>query len=277
MKRIFSLLRHTLIGAILTIVLGVLTNIGLAQGKNSILRLATTTSTDNSGLLDQLLPHFKADTGYSVQVISVGTGKALRMGEAGDVDVLLVHAPASEDKFIALGYGINRRNVMANDFIVVGPKSDPAGLLNAESAMDAFTKLRQNKTLFVSRGDDSGTHKKELSIWNLAGIDSRGTWYREVGQGMGKSLQIAEELQAYLLIDRGTWIFLEDKTSLKLLYQGDEILYNPYGVIAINPERHKVNFAGAMAFINWITSKSGQADINSYTLNGTRLFTPTVE
>ena len=246
-----------------------------ADNEDRTVRLATTTSTDNSGLLDSLLPQFERDRGYAVQVISVGTGKALRLGESGDVDVLLVHAPASERRFIELGYGVSRKEVMANDFVIVGPKSDPANLRKAASAADAFNRLRRSKSLFVSRGDDSGTHKKELAIWKTAGHADWGPWRLEVGQGMGRSLQIADELQAYLLIDRGTWIFHKQQTSLELLYGGGERLRNPYGVLAVNPQRHRINIAGAMAFIDWLTSPRGQTAIGDYTIKDTRLFTPT--
>ena len=246
-----------------------------AVDENHIVRLATTTSTDNSGLLEQLLPQFEGDSGYAVQVISVGTGKALRLGESGDVDVLLVHAPQSEQRFMDLGYGVHRKEVMANEFVVVGPKNDPAGLRGAKSAMDAFRKLQQNAATFISRGDDSGTHKKELSLWKAIGINRPGAWHLEVGQGMGRSLQIADELQGYLLIDRATWVFLKPTTSLELLYRGDEFLHNPYGVMAVNPQRHTVNFTGAMAFIHWLTSAKGQAAIGAYTVRDTRLFIPT--
>ncbi len=248
--------------------------------ENRAVRLATTTSTDNSGLLDQLLPQFERDSGYAVRVISVGTGKALRLGESGDVDVLLVHAPQSEKRFMELGHGVHRKQVMANDFVLAGPKNDPAGLRAAASATDAFRRLRQSASTFISRGDDSGTHKKELSLWKGAGVSRFGPWRLEVGQGMGKSLQIADELQGYLLIDRATWTFLKEKTSLALLYQGAQVdqgngsLHNPYGVMAVNPQRHPTNIKGAMAFIAWLTSAKGQAAIGAYAVRGTRLFRP---
>lgn len=249
---------------------------GAPADENRTVRLATTTSTDNSGLLDQLLPQFERDSGYAMQVISVGTGKALRLGESGDVDVLLVHAPHSEKRFMELGYGVHRKEIMANDFVIVGPKNDPAGLRAAASALDAFHRLRKSASPFISRGDDSGTHKKEIRLWEAAGISRRGSWYLEVGQGMGKSLQIADELQGYLLIDRATWTFLRQNTSLALLYQGDQSLHNPYGVMAINPQRHRTNIRGAMAFIDWLASPKGQAIIGAYTVRGTRLFMPVV-
>ncbi len=253
-------------------------NTASAQDENKTVRLATTTSTDNSGLLDYLLPQFTRDSGYAVQVISVGTGKALRLGMNGDVDVLLVHAPQSERDFMARGYGVHRKEIMANDFVLVGPANDPAGLREATSAADAFRKIariqKQPTHSFISRGDDSGTHKKEMSIWKAAKINHRGAWYLEVGQGMGKSLQIADELQSYLLIDRATWIFLRENTALTLLYAGDKSLHNPYAAMAVNPRRHRTNFHGAMVFIDWLTSPSGQTAIREYAVRGTRLFIP---
>ena len=240
------------------------------------IRLATTTSTDNSGLLDYLLPQFERDSGYEVEVISVGTGKALRLGQSGDVDVLLVHAPQSEQQFVARGFGVDRREVMANDFIIAGPVDDPANLRNAHDARDAFSRMHRAQVAFVSRGDDSGTHKKELTLWRLAGvdIDASNNWRREVGQGMGRSLQIADELRAYLLIDRATWLSLRKKTSLVLLFEGDAALRNPYGAIAVNPARHRVNYAGARALIDWLTSNRGRALIQSHRIDGAQLFTP---
>ncbi len=257
--------------------LALLAATGQAEDETRTLRLATTTSTDNSGLLEHLLPQFQRDTGYAVRVISVGTGKALRLGENGDVDVLLVHDPHSEKRFIARGHGVHRRDVMANDFVLAGPRDDPAKVREAASAVDAFQRLRRSASPFISRGDESGTHKKELSLWREAETGTEGAEWAErleVGQGMGKSLQIADELQAYLLIDRATWTFLRDKTSLALLYQGDPSLHNPYGVMAVNPQRHPTNFTGAMAFIRWLTSREGQAAIGDYAVAGVRPFTP---
>jgi len=247
------------------------------QGASRLLRLATTTSTDNSGLLAHILPRFERARGYAVQVISVGTGKALRLGENGDVDVILVHDPRSEKRFIARGHGVERRAVMANDFIIAGPRADPGRLREAASTADAFRRLHESGggALFVSRGDDSGTHKKELDLWRAAGVDARRAWRREVGQGMGRALQIADELQAYILIDRATWTFLKHNTSLALLFEGGEALRNHYGVMAVNPARHATNIDGARALIDWLTSAAGQAAIGAYTVHGTQLFMPT--
>ncbi|MGI9309940.1 MAG: substrate-binding domain-containing protein, partial [bacterium] len=239
-----------------------------------VVRLATTTSTDNSGLLEVLLPQFERERGYQVRVISVGTGKALRLGMSGDVDALLVHAPQSEARFIAGGHGVHRRDIMVTDFILIGPADDPAALRDATSAADAFQRLRRGAHAFVSRGDDSGTHKKELDLWRAAGVRAELPWHLQVGQGMGKTLQIADELRAYTLIDRGTWLFLRANSALRPLYQGDPSLRNPYGAIAVNPRRHRINFAGACALIEWLAAPAGQDAIGAYTVNGERLFTP---
>jgi len=247
-----------------------------ATDKNkNILRLATTTSTDNSGLLKYLLPRFEKESGYKVHVIAVGTGKALRMGKDGDVDVVLVHAPAAEQKFVDNGYGEKRFKVMYNDFVIVGPENDPAELKGSKSIAAAMSKIASHQQLFVSRGDDSGTHKKERSLWQAAKVSPAGKWYREAGQGMGKVLQIAAELNAYSMTDRGTWLAYQSKSPLKIQFQGDENLFNPYGIIAVNPKRYQdINHKGAMALIQWITSKSGQEMIHNFAINGTQLFTP---
>lgn len=244
--------------------------------QNMILRMATTTSTENSGLLEDILPRFEKSTGYKVHVIAVGTGKALRMGKDGDVDVVLVHAPPAEKKFVAAGYGVNRRHVMYNDFVIVGPANDPAGIRGMKNAAGALASIARHKAVFVSRGDDSGTNKKEIILWKDAGIKPHGKWYREAGQGMGKVLQMTSELQAYTLTDRGTWLFMKDKLPLKVLVQGDPKLFNPYGVIAVNPGRYPdINYKGAMDFITWITSRDGQSLIGKYRVHNRQLFVPT--
>ncbi len=253
----------------------------LAQAGNNpekIVRLATTTSTENSGLLSDLLPKFSEETGYQVHVIAVGTGKALRMGRDGDVDVVLVHARAAEDKFVAEGYGEKRYGVMYNDFVLVGPKSDPAGIAGAKTASEALSKIAQTQSIFVSRGDDSGTHKKELGLWKEAGITPEGGWYREAGQGMGKVLQIAGEMEAYTLTDRGTWLAYQDKSPLQIGFQGDPLLFNPYGIIAVNPKRHPdTNYQGALALISWIISPQGQEMIGDFKVGDNKLFTPSAD
>jgi tungstate transport system substrate-binding protein len=237
--------------------------------------MSTTTSTDNSGLLEVLLPPFEAANACQVDVIAVGTGKALKLGENGDVDVVFVHARAAEDKFVADGFGTYRKDVMHNDFVVVGPAEDPAGLKAASSAVDAFARLAGGTAPFVSRGDDSGTHKKEKRLWQAAGIAPRGSWYREAGQGMGAVLQIADEKRAYTLADRGTFIAYQGKVELAVVYEGDPALFNPYGIIAVNPAKHPhVQFDLAKQFIDYVTGSEGQKIIGGYRVNGQQLFIP---
>lgn len=238
------------------------------------IRLATTTSTDHSGLLENILPQFTRATGYQVQVIAVGTGKALRLGEAGDVDALLVHDPRREQLFINQGHGVLHQRVMRNDFVFVGPAEDPADLSAAISVSDALHRLHRAQIKFISRGDESGTHQKELSLWRRAGLDADKKWRLETGQGMSKTLQIADQLQAYTLTDRGTWLFLKNNISLRLVYQNKTELQNPYGLLAVNPARHKVNYAGARALINWLASARGQNAIGAYKIGGMQLFIP---
>ena len=241
----------------------------------SFIHLATTTSTENSGLIDYLLPDFENSHPYQVKVISVGTGKALRLLREGDVDVVLVHAREAEDKLVREGFGVERRDVMYNDFVIVGPADDPAGLKGIRDAGAALTRIANREALFISRGDDSGTHKKELALWQQAGIQPAADRYREIGQGMGKALQIAAELQAYTLTDRGAWLSYRDKLPLQILAEGDPQLFNPYGIIAVNPDRYpKSNYAGAIALIEWITSAPAQHRIAEYTVNGQPLFVP---
>lgn len=252
------------------------TNATDTDENSKIVLLATTTSTENTGLLDYLLPYLQADTGYTIRIISAGSGKALKMGQVGDVDVLLVHAKQSELAFVQAGYGVNRRQVMFNDFVVVGPADDPAAIARSANLTEAFTRLATHSALFVSRGDDSGTHKKELEIWYSIGKelnknDSQ-NGYREVGQGMSKTLQIANQLEAYTLTDRGSWIFAERKLAMAIVFAGAPQLQNQYSIITINPERHKTNHRGAKAFSDWMTSQRGQQLIDSYQINGKQLF-----
>jgi tungstate transport system substrate-binding protein len=216
----------------------------MVDKSNGIIRLATTTSTDNSGLLSYLLPAFENKTGYRVHVIAVGTGKALRMGRDGDADVLLVHAPEAETEFVKSGYGEKRNYVMYNDFVLVGPSS--SNIQPDNDIIKALQQIAESRSTFISRGDNSGTHKKELNLWKAAGVSAQGKWYREVGQGMGKVLQMAAELDAFTLTDRGTWLAYMDKSPLKILSQGDPKLYNPYHIIAVSPERYPdINYQGA--------------------------------
>jgi tungstate transport system substrate-binding protein len=240
------------------------------------LRLATTTSTQDSGLLPILNPPFEKLTGITVDVIAVGSGKAIALGQNGDVDVVLVHDRKAEDQFTAQGYGVNRRDVMHNDFVVVGPAEDPAKVAGAKTVAEAFARIAAAGTTFVSRGDKSGTNTKELDLWAAASITPKGAWYKEVGQGMGEVLVMSNSLKAYTLSDRGTWIAMRDKLpGLKILSQGDTGLFNPYGVIAVNPQKHpEVNYMAAMQYIAWVTSAQGQKIIRDYTLGGEQLFTP---
>ena len=241
----------------------------------TLVRLATTTSTQNSGLTDYLLPIFTEETSIRVHTIAVGTGKALRLGREGDVDVVLVHAKPSEESFVEGGFGVKRYDVMYNDFVIVGPQSDPANVASSNSVKEVLSRIHQAKTQFVSRGDDSGTHKRELSLWQSAGPMPTGSWYLEVGQGMGRTLQIASELNAYTMADRGTWLAYKNKVSLKLLYEGDPPLFNPYGIIAVNPKLHPdTNASGADRLIQWIVSPRAQQLIAAFTIEGEQLFVP---
>ena len=241
----------------------------------SMLRLATTTSTVNSGLMDFLLPEFTKETAIEVQIIAVGTGKALRLGREGDVDILLVHARNDEQAFIDAGFGVERFDVMYNDFVLVGPLDDSAQISGSQSITEVLEKIRDTKSPFISRGDDSGTHKKELSLWQKTGFPPQGDWYKSVGQGMGKVIQIANELGAYTMTDRGTWLAYQARSNLALLYQGDPHLFNPYGIMAVNPMRQThVNFKGAEKLISWITSNYGQRLIGEFTVEGEQLFVP---
>ena len=244
-----------------------------AAADDEIVRLATTTSTYNSGLLDYLLPVFESEHPYQIQVIPVGTGKALRMGQDGDVDLVMTHAPGAEREFVEAGYGVNPQGVMYNDFVIVGPVSDPAGVEGSEDVAEAMADIANSDALFISRGDDSGTHKKELKLWDAAGLAVDFEGYRSVGQGMGKVLQMANELQGYTLTDRGTWLAMQDKLDLALLVEGDDRLFNPYQVILVNPERYDdLNTEGARALAQWLISDKGQALIDDFRLNGQVLF-----
>lgn len=248
--------------------------IGSAHAGND-LRIASTTSTEATGLFGYLLPAFEDQCKCKVSVIAVGTGKALKLGENGDVDVVFVHSRADEDKFISQGFGVDRRDVMYNDFVVVGPKSDPARVRNANSAADAMKRIPDAGQTFVSRGDDSGTHKKELLLWKAAKVQPQGTWYLSAGQGMSEVLLMASERTAYTLSDRSTYTALIQRIDLQVLFSGDIALHNPYGIIAVNPARFpEVNYSLAKQFIDWITAKEGQQLIANFKVNGQQLFFP---
>ena len=237
------------------------------------LRLATTTSTENSGLLAELLPPFEQANDCHVDVIAVGTGKAIKLGETGDVDVILVHARNREDKFVEQGYGVDRRDVMYNDFVILGPDNDPAGIKGTQDAAAALGKIAAAKATFVSRGDDSGTHTREQQLWKAAGVPPQGDWYLEAGRGMGEVIIMASERQGYTLSDRGTYLAFKDKTPLKVVVEGDKRLFNPYGVIMINPAKHPhVKVELAKNFIDFLTSDQAKALITGYRRGGEQLF-----
>ncbi|HOV47258.1 MAG TPA: extracellular solute-binding protein [Anaerolineae bacterium] len=240
--------------------------------------LATTTSTQDSGLLDYLLPDFKEKTGIEVQVIAVGSGQAMETGKNGDADVLLVHSPAAEETFVADGFGVDRTAVMHNDYVIVGPAADPAGIKGMTDAVEAFRKIMETQSPFISRGDDSGTHAKEKSIWAKVGVTPEGKWYVSAGQGMGAVLDMAQEMNAYTLTDRGTYLArTAEGYALPILVEGDAQLFNPYHVIAVNPEKYPdINYEGAQKFIEWITSPETQAKIAAFTepKSGLPLFFP---
>jgi len=243
------------------------------------LKLSSTTSTDNTGLLAYLLPFFESKFGIRVDVIAVGTGKALKLAENGDVDITLVHAPAREIKFVEDGYGVKRREVMANYFIIVGPENDPAGVKSTDSVEEAFKRIAENGSAFASRGDDSGTHTKERNIWKtvLGSVPEGKNWYLESGKGMGETLTIADEKLGYTLSDSGSYLKYSDKVDLKMLFvKPSALLYNPYGIMAVNPRKHPhVNYDGAMKLIDWMTSEEGQGLIGGYRDKlGNRLFIP---
>lgn len=240
--------------------------------------VASTTSTQDSGLFDYLLPMFEKNAGVDVRVVAVGTGEAIELAERGDADVLFVHYKPDEEAFVAAGHGVKRFPVMYNDFIIVGPKADPAGVAGMENATEAFAKIADSEAAFASRGDDSGTHQKELEIWQAADVDvaaASGGWYRDLGQGMGPTLNTAAGMDAYTLTDRGTWISFNNRQNLAVLVAGDPELFNQYGVILVNPEKHPhVKAKPGQAFIDWLVSAEGQKAIASYKLKGKQLFYP---
>jgi tungstate transport system substrate-binding protein len=252
----------------------------LAQEKSIV--VASTTSTQDSGLFDHLLPLFKAKTGIDVKVISQGTGQALDTGRRGDADVVFVHARPQEEKFVADGFGVKRFAVMYNDFILVGPNSDPAGVKGGKDIVAALTAIKTKAAPFVSRGDKSGTHAAELALWKAAGIDvagaDKGPWYREIGQGMGAALNTASAMNGYVLADRGTWLSFKNRGELDIVVQGDKRLFNQYGVMLVNPDKHAhVKKEPGQAFIDWLVSSEGQKAIAEYKINGQQLFFPNAD
>jgi tungstate transport system substrate-binding protein len=240
--------------------------------------VASTTSTEQSGLFGHILPLFERQSGIQVRVVALGTGQALDLARRGDADVVFVHAKAAEEEFLREGHGVRRFPVMYNDFVIIGPTTDPAGIAGGADTLDAFRKIKDAGAPFVSRGDRSGTHIAEVNFWTMAGIDiakEKGAWYRETGQGMGPALNTASSMNAYLLSDRATWLAFMNRGDLAILVQGDTRLMNQYGVMLVNPERHpSVKRADGQAFIDWLVSPEGQAAIAAYTIRGEQLFFP---
>jgi tungstate transport system substrate-binding protein len=245
-----------------------------AAAQERFITVASTTSTEQSGLFGHILPLFTANTGIAVRVVALGTGQALDVGRRGDADVVFVHDAAAEERFVAEGYGVQRLEVMYNDFVIVGPRSDPAGA-KGNDVVAALRRIAAAQAPFASRGDRSGTHAAELRSWRAAGVTPAGAWYRETGSGMGPTLNVASGMNAYALTDRGTWLNFRNRGELAILVEGDRRLFNQYGVMLVNPARHRhVKAADGQAFIDWLVSPEGQAAIASYRINGEQLFFP---
>lgn len=249
--------------------------------QDTYITVASTTSTDSSGLFDELLPRFTGKSGIEVRVVAVGTGQAIRLAEKGDADVLFVHHEPSEEAFVEAGYGVERHDVMYNDFVILGPAGDPAGIKDMKDVTEALPAIKDAGEPFASRGDDSGTHKKELGLWNAAGLDASSfdaSWYRETGSGMGATLNTASGMNAYTMSDRATWLNFGNKGELQILLEGDERLFNQYGIILVNPERHShVKAEMGQAFIDWVLSDEGQQAIGEYQIQGQQAFFPNAE
>ena len=249
-----------------------------AIAQQKFITVASTTSTEQSGLFKHLLPPFTQKTAIEVRVVAVGTGQALDIGRRGDADVVFVHARALEEKFVAEGHGVRRFEVMYNDFVLVGPKSDPARIHGGKDALEAFRRIRTAQAPFVSRGDRSGTHAAELELWKMAGIEiakEKGPWYRDTGQGMGPALNTAAGMNAYVLADRGTWLSFKNRAELVILVEGDQRLFNQYGIMLVNPQKHaSVKQEMGQAFIDWVISPEGQKAIAEYKIGGEQLFFP---
>jgi tungstate transport system substrate-binding protein len=249
-----------------------------AQAQDRFITVASTTSTEQSGLFAYILPIFEKKTGIQVRVVALGTGQALDLARRGDADVVFVHAKAAEEKFLGEGHGVKRFPVMYNDFVLIGPKSDPAKIAGGKDIHEALKKIQASQTPFVSRGDKSGTHMAELDLWKAAGIDldkSKGPWYRDTGQGMGPALNTAASMNAYLLADRGTWLAFKNRGDLAMLVEGDKRLYNQYGVMLVNPDKHStVKKDLGQTFVDWLVSPEGQKAIADYKIGGEQLFFP---
>ena len=251
---------------------------GTAFAQDKSIVVSSTTSTQDSGLFGHILPLFKAKTGIDVKVVSQGTGQALDTGRRGDADVVFVHAKSQEDKFVADGFGVKRHPVMYNDFILIGPKNDPAGVKGAKDIVAALKAIKEKGAPFISRGDKSGTHSAELNLWKAAGIDiakEKGPWYKEIGQGMGAALNTASASNAYVLADRGTWLSFKNRGDLVIAVEGDKRLFNQYGVILVNPQKHAhIKKDNGQQFIDWLISPEGQKAIADFKINGEQLFYP---
>jgi len=260
-------------GVLLALGLGLAVAVGCGRSPVGVIRLATTTSAANTGLLDVLTEQFQEDTGIRVDLIVTGTGQALAHGRNGDVDAVLVHAPAQEELFVSEGYGLERVPLMWNDFVIAGPPEDPAAIAGAEDVTDALKRVSEARATFISRGDDSGTHEKELHLWEVAGLEPRGAWYVEAGQGMGACLTMAHEMRAYILTDRGTYLARSNTIELEVLFEGREEFVNPYAIIAIDSKRFPdVNSAAVERLIEWLLSSRGQSLIEQYRVIGHQLF-----
>ncbi len=274
--------RNLLLGSVTGLASGIAMLVALplatpAQAQDFI-TVASTTSTENSGLFDHILPLFQEETGIEVRVVAQGTGQALETGRRGDADVVFVHARALEDAFVAEGYGVERFDVMYNDFVIVGPGEDPAGLADADDAASAMAAIAEAEAPFASRGDDSGTHVAEMNLWEAAGVAPEGQWYLSTGSGMGATLNTAAQVPAYALTDRATWLSFANRGPLEIAFEGDPVLFNPYGIILVNPERHPhVKAEQGQAFIDWVVSQAGQEAIAGYTVAGEQLFFPNAE
>jgi len=270
--------RRTVVGLLLLAAALVVRLPSTLQAEDNFIIVQSTTSTQNSGLFDHILPLFTKKTGIEVRVVAVGTGQALKNAENGDGDVVLVHSKPDEEKFVADGFGVKRYDVMYNDFVIIGPASDPAKIGGLKDAVQAFKQIAETESPFASRADDSGTHKAELKVWQDAGLDPKaasGTWYLETGSGMGATISLAVGKGAYALTDRGTWLSYANKDDFKVLVEGDPKLFNQYGVILVDPAKHpNVKAKQGQAFIDWLTGPEGQAAIASYKIDGQQLFFP---
>lgn len=269
--------RRRLIGSLLAAACAAVLAMPASAQQKSIV-VASTTSTEQSGLFGHILPMFTGKTGIQVRVVALGTGQALDVGRRGDADVVFVHDRSAEDRFVADGWGIGRRDVMYNDFVLIGPRSDPARIAGTRDLANALKRIADAKAPFVSRGDRSGTHAAELRYFGLAGVDplaGKGSWYRETGSGMGPALNTASSMNAYILADRGTWLAFRNRGELGIVVEGDKRMFNPYGVMVVNPARHPhVKVAEAQAFVDWLVSKEGQAAIAGHRIGGEQLFFP---